>query len=157
MCAAPEAELPRPSVGAAPPGTAPVVAVGNSAIGDYDDALMFLRSGTAFVKAAYGGVAHYACTLWLAVEGGGMQLRWSRNTSGKVSFMDLGDVARVGLLGSRSVVVEAAGDRTKKFKLARPGLAQQYLACLELVLAARRGRRVIASRYLARLELRVIS
>jgi hypothetical protein len=53
--------------------------------------------------------------------------------------MDLGDVVRVGLLGSRSVVVEAAGDRTKKFKLARPGLAQQYLACLELVLAARRG------------------
>ena len=68
-----------------------------------------------------------------------MQLRWSRNTSGKVSFMDLGDVVRVGLLGSRSVVVEAAGDRTKKFKLARPGLAQQYRACLELVLAARRG------------------
>ncbi|KAK7241103.1 sulfuric ester hydrolase [Aureococcus anophagefferens] len=109
------------------------------AIGDYDDALMFLRSGTAFVKAGFGGVAHYACTLWLAVEGGGMQLRWSRNTSGKVSFMDLGDVVRVGLLGSRSVVVEAAGDRTKKFKLARPGLAQQYLSCLELVLAARRG------------------
>jgi hypothetical protein len=53
--------------------------------------------------------------------------------------MDLGDVVRVGLLGSRSVVVEAAGDRTKKFKLARPGLAHQYLACLELVLAARRG------------------
>ena len=38
-----------------------------------------------------------------------------------------------------AIVVEAAGDRTKKFKLARPGLAQQYLACLELVLAARRG------------------